>query len=132
MNRIIIFLLSLSLLSFSACSSTKKVELTLSTPAEGAKLETTQLHIAGSISDQDIAYFFYQVEDGHSFTGSGKIKVDKGQFDEKVELNAPSNGDGIVNFYLDENLNGTFDEETDTVKVLQSVSVTFDEFIVQR
>ncbi|MEK4053617.1 hypothetical protein MHB84_08190 [Paenibacillus sp. FSL F4-0087] len=132
MKKILIFLFSLSLISVSACSSTKKVELTLSSPVEGTKLETTQLHIAGTISDQDISYCFYQIEDGHSFVGSGKITIDEGKFDEMVEFSAPSNGNGMVNFYLDEDHNGTFDEETDTGKVLQSVSVTFDESIVQR
>jgi hypothetical protein len=127
----LLFLLLLTLTLY-ACSSDKKVELTLSSPIEGAKLETTKLRIAGNISDQNVSYFFYQIEDGHSFIASGKITIDEGKFDEMVEFNTPSNGDGMISFYLDKDGDGTFDEEMDTQKVLLSIPVAFDESIVQR
>ncbi|GGH72441.1 hypothetical protein GCM10008014_58810 [Paenibacillus silvae] len=126
------FLFFILLLTLFACSSAKKAELTLSSPIEGAKLETTTLRIAGSISDQNVSYFFYQIEDGHSFIGSGKITINDGEFDEMVEFNTPSNGGGMVNFYLDEDGDGNFDEEKDTQKVLLSIPVTYDESIVKR
>lgn len=114
----------------AACSE-NKAELQLDTPRSGAVLDTRKIQISGKVSNFKESYFFYQIEDGHSFIGEGKLTVDReGRFNSAVEVSAPSNAYAIIIFYADEDHNGRFDVETDTRQKIGSVTVEFDESVV--
>lgn len=130
-NGLILPLIAL-ILMLTACGG-NEVKLQLDNPRPGTVLDTRQIQISGKASNLRETYFFYQIEDGHSFIGEGKLTVDReGRFDLVAEVKTPSNANATISFYLDEDHNGEFDVETDTEQKIGSVGLVFDESLVQR
>lgn len=104
-----------------------EVQLSLSSPKEGAVITNETIRVEGVIHSKKIRYFFYQVEDGHTFLGEGIIHTDpKGRFETDIKLTKPPTNEHIaVLFYLDADDNGKFDVEIDTETPIGMVALKY-------
>jgi hypothetical protein len=142
MRLLYLMAIGLILSCLSGCTNTEsinteqktedEVQVQVSSPEDGITLSEQRIHLEGNINNQTVKHFFYQIEDGHSFLGDGKIIPDEeGQFNVQINFSIqPSNGHGQLFFYLDEDNNGLFEIETDTKTEIGSLPLRFAESMV--
>lgn len=133
LSSFVIILISSLILTLGACTSKDNNKLELNTPHSGMIFNTNEINISGKLTNKTVDYFFYQIDDGHSYIGDGKIVPEgDGGFDVNIETRTPSNAYVTINFYLDEDNNGVFEPETDTEQLLGSVEIIFNESAIVR
>ncbi len=124
-----VLVLLLSLIWLTSCSKEQHHDpIILDTPEQSTIVtEDLTIQLKGRLLGEDMDYVFYQMEDGHSFLGSGRIDRDQdGEFDIQIKLDKPPDHQYIgLYFYPDENKDGEFDPPIDTLTELKKVDLQY-------
>jgi len=89
-------------------------------------ISSLKFSLTGKILKPNIEYFFYHVEDGHSYLSTGMVETNHdGTFHTDIEISNPTNSTGAIIFYSDSDNDKTFNIEENVNEEFGSMIINF-------